>query len=285
MKILLTGASGFVATTLIPKLAAAGHDVYGLVHKNRSTSSYVTNIKLDDLNRHTFDAVINLAGANIGAKRWTPRRKKELIDSRVAFTRHLKSALQEIPPIWLNASAVGYYGFDSEQRFCEDTPPNDGFTHELCAMWEQEVLTAMAARTVIFRLGVVLGNGGVLDKMKLPYKMGLGSKIGDGEQFFPWIHIEDVCHFIEHALKDERYQGSINLVSPEIVTQEQFSRALAKSYNRPHLLKTPAFALELAFGEMGGLVTKGQHVLPKALSDLEFEFRYSKLSDALNSLS
>lgn len=285
MKILLTGASGFIATTLIPKLSTAGHEVYALVHKNKSIPSYASMLQMDDLKNHSFDAVINLAGANIGAKRWTEKRKRELIDSRASFTRQLRESLHQIPGIWLNASAVGYYGYDTECTFSEDTPPNSGFTHDLCAMWEHEAIDAGAKRTVIFRLGVVLGSGGVLDKMKLPYKLGLGSKIGNGQQFFPWVHIEDVCRAMESALTDDRYHGAINLVSPDIVTQEQFSKALAESYKRPHLLRTPACVLDLALGEMGSLVTQGQKVSPDALRALGFNFQYKQLTGALNSLA
>lgn len=287
MKILVTGANGFVGSYLMPKLAQDGHVLCALVHRHTSSiAEYVTKLTLDDLkaSNETFDAIINLAGANIGAKRWTKDRKNLLRTSRIDFTKRLIEALPNIPSIWLNASAVGYYGNDDHKAFTEDTPANTGFTHTLCEDWENVALSANADRTVIFRLGVVLGKGGVLDKMLLPYKLGLGSKIGSGRQFFPWIHVNDVCSFIQSALGDDSFHGTYNLVSPDVTDQAYFSKSLAQALNRPHVLWTPACALEMALGEMGTLITKGQKVIPQRLTARHFQFQYPELNHALNAV-
>lgn len=288
MKVLITGANGFVATNLYPVLTAAGHEVFALVHKHQgSIPSYVPKLQLDEIGEQYFDAIVNLAGAGIADKRWTAERKKELMDSRVGLTESLLNQLTTKPRVLLNASAVGYYGFDRSKTFTETTVANPGFTHQLCSAWEYTAkkFEAFDTRVVIFRLGVVLGDGGALGKMKWPYKFGFGSKIGDGQQYFPWIHVHDVCRFICTALEDEQYQGPYNLVAPEVVTQETFSRTYAKVLGRPHLLTTPAWVLDKALGDMGELLTRGQKVIPQKLQDQAFKFDYPTLKPALKSVT
>lgn len=287
MKVLVTGANGFIASNLYPLLTAAGHESYALVHKHQnSIPRYVQTLRMDDLSEHYFDVVINLAGANIAAKRWTAKRQRELFDSRIQFTRNLFNALKHKPSVLLNASAVGFYGFDEYKTFLEDTPPNGGFTHHLCSAWEQEAhhFEDAGVRTAIFRLGVVLGHGGALAKMQWPFKLGLGGKIGSGKQFFPWVHIHDVCRFILTAMQNEQYQGTYNLVSPQAITQAEFAKAYGKALNRPTVLPTPTLVLEKLLGDMSQLLTKGQHVVPQALIDQNFEFEYRNIDDALKSL-
>lgn len=288
MKILVTGANGFVARNLYPILAAAGYQIYALVHKHKDAiPNYVQSLHLDDLDKYIFDAVINLAGANIASKRWTTQRQQELFDSRVKFTHMLFNQLKQRPKVLLNASAVGFYGFDEDKIFTEQSTPNTGFTHDLCAAWENEAerFENDGVRTVIFRLGVVLGDGGALAKMKWAYLFGMGGKISTGKQFFPWIHIHDVCRFLLTALKDERYQGKYNLVAPHIVTQAEFATCYGQALNRPTLFTTPAFILKAVFGEMSDLLIQGQNVAPKALLDMNFEFEYAHLDAALKSLT
>ena len=288
MKVLVTGANGFIASNLYPLLTAAGHKAYGLVHKHQNAiPKYVETVKLDDLHYHSFDVVINLAGANIAAKPWSAKRQQELFDSRVQFTHKLFRALKNKPRILLNASAVGYYGFDDYKTFLEDTPPNGGFTHHLCSAWEKEALNfqAVGVRTTIFRLGVVLGQGGALAKMKWPFKLGLGGKIGHGKQYFPWIHIHDVCRFILSAIENEEYQGTYNLVAPQAITQFQFAQAYGKALNRPTMIPTPEFILQKLLGDMSQLLTKGQHVVPQALMTQNFQFEYKTIDAALTSLT
>ena len=288
MKVLITGANGFVATNLFPTLTAAGFEVSALVHKHQgSIPSYVQKLKLDDISDHYFDAIVNLAGAGIADKRWTAERQKELFDSRVGFTESLLNKLQTKPKVLLNASAVGYYGFDRSKTFTETTVANPGFTHQLCSSWEYTAkkFQDFGTRVVIFRLGVVLGNGGALAKMKWPYKLGFGSKIGDGQQYFPWIHVHDVCRFIWTALEQEDYQGTYNMVAPEIVNQETFSRTYAEVLHRPHLLTTPAWVLGKARGDMGLLLTRGRKGVPERLQAQGFEFEYPTLKEALKSLN
>ncbi|MBM6550030.1 TIGR01777 family oxidoreductase [Marinomonas ostreistagni] len=288
MKVLITGANGFVATNLYPTLTAAGFEVFALIHKHQgSIPSYVQKLKIDEISDHYFDAIVNLAGAGIADKRWSAERQKELLDSRVGFTESLLNKLKTKPKVLLNASAVGYYGFDRSKTFTETTTANPGFTHQLCSAWEYTAkkFEAFDTRVVIFRLGVVLGHGGALNKMKWPYKLGFGSKIGDGQQYFPWIHVHDVCRFIWTALEQPDYQGIYNLVAPEVVNQETFSRTYAEVLRRPHLLTTPAWVLDKAMGDMGSLLTRGQKVVPMRLEEQGFEFEYPTLKAALKSLT
>lgn len=288
MKVLVTGANGFVASNLYPMLTAAGHQTFALVHKHQNAiPSYVQTLHLDDLGEHFFDVVVNLAGAGIADKRWTPARQKELFDSRVQLTHKLFDKLKHKPNVLLNASAVGYYGFDQYKTFTEDTAPNSGFTHNLCAAWEKEAerFAEAGVRTAIFRLGVVLGDGGALAKMKWAYKFGMGGKIASGKQYFPWVHIHDVCRFILSAMEDDRYEGKYNLVAPHSVTQAEFAKSYGNALKRPTPFTTPAFILETIFGDMSSLLTQGQHVVPKALLDQHFEFEYAQLDGALKSLN
>lgn len=288
MRILVTGANGFIASNLYPLLTAAGYESVALIHKHQSSiPSYVRKITLDELPGENFDVVINLAGANIAAQRWSASRKETLFNSRVSFTKELFSKLTIKPKVLLNASAVGYYGFDSSKTFSEESEPNGGFTHELCAAWEQEAahLQDHGVRTIIFRLGVVLGHGGALAKMKLPFQMGLGGKIATGEQFFPWIHIHDVCRFLVTAIDQESYSGHYNLVAPQTITQGQFATAYADALNRPALFTTPSWLLERIFGEMSCLLTQGQKVIPKALEEASFNFEFPTIEYALKDLT
>ncbi|MBJ7554023.1 TIGR01777 family oxidoreductase [Marinomonas spartinae] len=288
MKILVSGATGFIGRSLIPTLQKAGHQVYALV---RQTDSRLDK-SIQQFTVHTLkeldepmDAFINLAGEGIADKPWTEKRKKSLFDSRVTLTKKIQQALKYCPKIVISMSAVGLYGSDSNQTYHEESPlPQDGFAHEICQAWEKAAIdfATHGARLVIFRLGVVLGpNGGALDKMRPAYLFGLGGKIGNGNQWFAWIHIDDVIKAINQALSDEKMQGAYNLVAPDIIQQKTFAKSFAASLNRPAVFPLPAFILELALGDMASLLTKGPKILPTRLTNEGVEFTYPAIDGAL----
>ncbi|SBS33953.1 Epimerase family protein [Marinomonas spartinae] len=288
MKILVSGATGFIGRSLIPALQKAGHQVYALVRKtdsrlDKSIPQFTINT-LAELSE-PMDVLINLAGEGIADKPWSKKRKQILFDSRVKLTKQIQQALKHCPKLIISMSAVGLYGSDSNQTYHEETTlPTDGFAHEICQAWEEAAhdFATHGARLVIFRLGVVLGpNGGALDKMRPAYLFGLGGKIGRGNQWFSWVHIDDVIKAINQALSDEKMQGAYNLVAPELIQQKTFAKSFATSLNRPAIFPLPAFILELTLGDMASLLTKGPKILPTRLTNEGFEFAYPTIDSAL----
>ena len=193
-----------------------------------------------------------------------------------------------MPKIFISASAIGYYGSHSDEILTETSKPNKEFTHELCKKWEQEALNAedLKIRTCITRLGVVLGKGeGTLKKMEPPFKLGLGGKIGSGEQYFSWVHINDVISAFEHLINNKKLSGIFNLSSPNAITNSNFTKALGTALNRLTIFPMPSFAVKTMFGEMGEtLLLNGQRVFPKKLLDSGFKFNFEKIDEALKNI-
>jgi uncharacterized protein (TIGR01777 family) len=286
MKILLSGATGFIGRSLLKKLLTANHRIYALVRQvdNRLDVSInqLTLASLSVLNEQ-FDVIINLAGENIASQPWTKKRKQTLLNSRVELTNNIKSALKYPPKLLISMSAVGYYGVARQGVFYENTPPKEGFSHDLCAAWEASA-TAFSqdqTRVVIFRLGVVLGDGGALSKMRTPFLFGLGGAIAGGKQWFSWIHIDDVVKAILTAIDDQTYSGAYNLVAPQLIEQGHFAKSYAASLNRPAALPTPKCLLKLLFGEMACLLTEGAKIAPQKLEKQGFAFSYINIDEAL----
>ena len=231
-----------------------------------------------------LDALINLAGEAID-QRWTQERKKKFRRSRVDLSRHLAEAVdRDGVPVWLNASAVGFYGDRGDELLTESSAPGSGYLSELTQEWE-EVAVAESARVVHLRTGVVLGKDGrAWQKMAPIFRLGLGGKFGDGQQFMPWIHLEDEIGGILHAL-DQELSGPLNLVGEESVRNVEFTRTLADVLRRPAVLPAPAFALKLALGEFAkeGLLAS-MRVQPAALSLSAYQFRFPTLRSALADL-
>lgn len=293
MNILITGASGFVGKALTTFLAGKNMRVIGLT-RNKATLVHSQCKAIESLteidNADEIDAIINLAGAPID-KRWSAKYKRTLINSRVNTTKALYELVKRLkhkPKTILSASAIGYYGNNnSAVELTEDSPFQAGFTHDLCAAWEQEALKLkeFGCNIAVLRLGVVLGNGGMLKKVLLPFKLGLGGVIGTGAQCFSWVHIDDVINAIWFLLNAQNLSTAYNLTAPNGVTNKQWTKALAKALNRPAFLPMPVFVVRLLFGEMGeNLLLGGQNVVPAQLQKQGFQFKYAGLQSALNDI-
>ena len=292
MNILITGGTGFVGTYLTKYLLGKNHVVTILTRDKSKVAASVNAI--EDISEikpsQKIDAIINLAGSSIN-KRWSESYKQELIDSRVRVTKKVISLIKNLkqkPKVLISASAIGYYGSQDARIIDENSAVTDEFTHHLCQKWENEALKAkeLGVRVCITRLGVVLGeNGGALKQMLPPFKMGLGGKIGSGQQYFSWVHIDDVISVFDFLINDQKQSGVFNLTSPNPVTNNEFTKALASSLGRPAIFPMPKCAVKLIFGEMGEtLLLKGQRVVPSHLEKVGFDFKFPKINQALGEI-
>lgn len=292
-RILVTGGTGFIGQALCPLLLSKG---YSLTVLSRQPEGQVQAVcgrveALSDLKalkgHNGYDAVINLAGEGIADKRWSESRKQALLDSRVGLTRKLVNVIKswkEQPEVFVSGSAVGFYGNQGSNPVTEETAPVDEFTHRMCRDWEKEALAIHSedTRVCLSRTGLVVGpGGGFLKRMLLPFKLGLGGRIGDGHQFMPWVHREDVVSALIWMLENHKASGAYNVVSPAPVTNREFTKELARTLHRPAVFPVPSTVLRVALGEMAGLLLTGQKALPKKLADEGFEFRYKDLGSAL----
>ena len=297
MKFLITGGTGLIGSELVKRFSRGGNKIT-VLSRNPSRAAEklgqdVTIVK--DLGAATgsgrFDVVINLAGEPIVGRRWSEKRKKQLWDSRVTLTEQLVqgiSASGKRPSVLVSGSAIGYYGDCGDRTIDENSPAADDFGARLCQAWEEAAVAAEQAdiRTCRIRTGLVLsGKGGMLGQMLLPFKFGLGSRLGSGNQWMSWIHIDDQLAAIESMVADDSMQGAYNLTAPAPVTNREFTRTLARVVRRPAFLVTPAFAIKAALGESAHLLLGGQKVLPGRLSEQGFSFRYADLNAALESLA
>ncbi len=292
-RILITGGTGFIGQQLCQSLLADGARLTVLSRQDPVTVKSLcgrveTTNSLENLRGHPgFDAVINLAGEGIAEKRWSQSRKQALVDSRVALTRKLAEIIrswEQKPEVLVSGSAVGFYGDQGSARVNEGTSPNDEFTHRMCAHWENEALALEedGVRICLSRTGLVVGpDGGFLQKMLLPFRLGLGGRLGDGQQYMPWIHRTDVVNALLWMLREPQASGPYNVVSPAPATNRDFTRTLAGVLHRPALLPAPSFALRLAMGEMSRLLLTGQKAVPDRLTEAGFSFRFSELEPAL----
>jgi uncharacterized protein (TIGR01777 family) len=292
-KILVTGVSGPIGTALLPSLRAGGSSVMRLIRgpaKGEEQISWNPAAPLDPRVVSGFDAVINLAGETIFG-RWTSSKKKEIRDSRIVGTHTLSTALaqaEEKPRVFVSGSAIGYYGNRGDELLNEHSAVGSGFLAEVAQEWEEATMPAVQAdiRTVHIRTGIVLSpKGGALGAMLLPFKMGVGGRIGDGRQWMSWVDVRDMVGGIHHILKNDLIQGPVNMVAPKPVTNAEFSKTLASVLNRPAILPVPAFAVKAVFGEMGdALLLGGQKVEPSTLISSGYPFRYRDLRASLEAL-
>ena len=291
--ILLTGASGLIGSALCGALEAAGYKVYPLA-RNQSTApfSYSEETCRVQLNSDIpLFAVINLAGPNISDGRWTTARKKYLLHSRINLTQALASGIAELPckpDIFLSASAIGYYGLTGENTVDENSAAGTDFLAEIGTRWEQSTRPAELAgiNTLHLRFGVVLSaSGGMLKKLLLPFKLGLGGKIGNGRQYLSWISVEDVQQIVLHLLQTNPPAGAINLVAEEPVTNQEFSQQLGHALNRPAVLPMPAPVAKLLFGEMGETLLLGSSRVKSIKHDsLGITLRHPTIDKALQDI-
>lgn len=291
MKVLIAGASGLVGSALIPALEAAGAEVTRLVRTSAGAGEIEwqpNSAELDPAKLEDFDAIINLAGENIAGGRWTDDRKRKIRDSRVNGTHLLSEAIAKLkkrPSVFVCASATGIYGDRDDETLDEQSELGGGFLAGVCRDWEQATGPAIQAgvRTVNLRFGPILAReGGMLAKLLTPFKMGMGGKVGSGKQYISWVAIEDAVGAIKTALSDESVRGPLNVVSPNPVTNEVFTKTLGHVLDRPTALAIPAFAAKLAFGEMADeMLLVSQRVLPKKLTDAGYEFQQPELEGAL----
>lgn len=296
MDILITGGTGSIGRVLCRELQENGHHLTVLSRKPEKVKSIcgegVTAIStLDDLSATArFDAVVNLAGEIVIGPYWTENRKKILWDSRVTVTEQLVKFIGRAefkPKVLISTSAVGYYGNGRNEIINEDSPGSGGYAHKLCDGWEKAAakVKELGVRLCIVRFGLVLmTHGGMLKSMLPSFRLGMGARIGDGDQWMPWIHYADLVSIIEFLLDHSELSGMFNGVSPNPVTNREFTASLAKQLKRPAFLFVPAFLLKVAMGEMGQLLLEGQRAMPKHLQDAGFEFRYPSLDAALTEI-
>ena len=298
MNILIAGASGFIGTALVNHLSQ-NHKITVVGRTLEKLESIFSNdiglIKWDNLTFHDakqYELIINLSGSSIGAKRWSPKVKKELIESRAGTNQQLVEWLLEhhAKPRFFCANAIGIYGAEdlSRDSFDEKSPlpaVSDDFLQHIGLLWEQSLNSAIEAGIAVttLRFGVALKQGqGMLKKLELPFRLGLGSVLGLGHQALSWVHFRDLINAIDFLITHQEVTGPVNITSPCPVTQEEFAQALAKALRRPLVLKTPGFVIRTLFGEMGDyLLLKGQRVFPMRLNELGFKFTYPKIESAL----
>ncbi len=298
---LITGGSGFIGQALCRRWLAQGHQIWAytrdpnklrkLFRESVEAEQLVPFHEWQDVKSDTvFDAAVNLAGAGIADKRWSAQRKRQLVESRVHTTRDLVKTIKGLDqpvPILISGSATGYYGHKADFDVVEETTPIKGFSWSLCERWEQMALHAQSddTRVCILRLGVVLGaSGGLFQKMKLPYSLGLGGPMGDGQHWFSWIHLDDVLGIIDHLMKHKDLSGVFNAVSPEPLRQADFSKQLAGAFRRRDPFRIPDWGLKLLLGELAELLLSSQRAFPERLRGAGYEFKYRQLGPALEDL-
>ena len=295
MKVLITGGSGFVGQRLCKALVEAGHIPLVVSRtpdkaRGRLPEQALVRESVADFAEQAPSAIVNLAGEPIAEGRWTDKKKAELLRSRIDVTREivgLCARMEEPPAVLVSASAVGYYGNQGSREVTEQTTPHDEFAHRLCRDWEAEAVKAKdhGVRVAILRIGLVLdAGGGMLAKTTPLFKLGLGGKLGDGKQYMPWVHRDDIVAMILFLIEREDLSGPFNASAPNPVTNAEFTRALGQALNRPAVLPAPALALKLAFGEMSRLLLTGAKMRPKRFEEAGFSFRYERLDEALDAI-
>ncbi len=304
MKIVITGATGFVGTKLVERLHALGDRPVVLARNPQKASNLFPAAKFPNVEVVGYDpfklgewaqaisgsdAVVNLAGEPLAGVRWTDKRKQEILDSRVLTTQVLVEAIAKASPrptVLISGSAIGCYGTSLDKSFDEYSYIGNDFLANICKQWEAaaDPVTDMGLRLVKLRTGIVLGMGGAIAKMLPIFQVGGGGKIGSGKQWFSWIHRDDLVELIIFALTNQQVSGALNGTAPQPVTNEEFTIAFAKALKRPAFLPVPAAALILVFGEGATVLLDGQKVLPKKAELNQFNFKYANINTALGQI-
>ncbi|KZE65601.1 epimerase [Fictibacillus phosphorivorans] len=294
--ILVSGGTGFIGKH-ITQLLQSTYKIFILTRKdnkppqtNVSYIEWLTPHSTPEKELPKIDAVINLAGESING-RWTDDKKQAILNSRLKATESLLDLVKKLPEppsVWVNASAIGYYGTSETEVFTENTE-NHGidFLAEVVKAWETKAKGAetLGSRTIFTRFGLVLGkDGGVLPQLSLPYRFFAGGTVGSGEQWVSWVHIEDLAKLIKETIENEQYSGPVNVTAPNPVTMKEFGQVIGDVMHRPHWLPAPSIAFRFLFGEMSMLILKGQQVLPDKALNNGFQFSYPHLKGALHDL-
>ncbi len=299
MKVLVTGATGFIGKKIVHALAREGHQIVVLSRNAENAkgkfaapvTAFSWNPTEEKAPAAAFDgveAVISLAGEGIAEKRWTEKQKKAIHDSRVLGTRHLAETLRGLGKtlkVFVSSSAIGLYGDRGDEQLPESAAPGTDFLADVCADWEKAASEVPAERTVLVRTGIVLGReGGMLKKVLPIFKTGLAGPLGNGRQYMSWIHVDDIVGIFLHAFKNAAVKGAINGAAPAPVTNAEFTKALGHALSRPAFLPAPAFALKLALGELSVLLLGSQKVVPDKTLKTGYSFLYPGLDEALSNL-
>ncbi len=296
MKVAITGSTGFVGSRLVQQLQAKGHQPLILTRNKTSATRTFPNLEIVAYTPTESgswqeaitgcDAVVHLAGEPIAESRWTPKHKQEILDSRKLSTQKIVEAIAKANPkprVLVNASAIGYYGTSETATFDENSPSGNDFLSEVCRTWETEAQKVKYAdvRLVILRFGIILGNGGALAKMIPPFQLFAGGPLGTGNQWFSWIHRDDLVNLIIEAVTRDDMEGIFNATAPNPVRMSEFCHALGETLHRPSWLPVPSFALEALLGEGAKVVLEGQQVVPKRTTSYGFNYQYPTVKEAL----
>jgi|SRR4028119_35086 uncharacterized protein (TIGR01777 family) len=299
MKVAITGATGFVGSRLVERLQEEGHQPLILTRNRAAAEGAFPTLEIMAYTPTesgawqkaiaNCDAVVHLAGEPIAESRWTPKQKQEILDSRKLSTQKIVEAIAQTnpkPSVLVNASAIGYYGTSETATFDENSPAGNDFLTEVCQAWEAEAQKVKDAgvRLVILRLGIVLGNGGALAKMIPPFKLFAGGPLGTGNQWFSWIHRDDLVNLILFALTRSDIEGVLNATAPNPVRMSELCQTLGETLNRPSWLPVPSFVPEALLGEGAKVVLEGQQVLPKRTISKGFEYQYPTAKEALREI-
>ncbi|MEY2638096.1 MAG: hypothetical protein RLZ80_227 [Actinomycetota bacterium] len=290
-RIAITGASGLIGTALVGKLKSDGYTVQRLVRRPTVSPEEIfwnpaqSEIDLDSL--AGVDAVIHLAGAGVGDKRWTKKYKSEILNSRLLGTTTIANAVSQVKPkVFISSSAIGWYGETGNRAVIESDRGGDDFLAAVCREWEAAADLAGDVRTVKIRTGLVLDpTGGALGRMLPLFRFGLGGKLGNGKQWWSWITLHDHLRAIEFLMENNQISGAVNLTSPNPVTNQEFTSALARALRRPALFPAPAFALKAALGGFSTEILGSKKVLPGVLQDAGFNFDFPHIGPALDALA
>ncbi len=301
MRVLIAGGTGLIGTALVKSLRDDGNEVITLTRSpEQATNRVSSGVQLERWDGRTaegwgplveeVDAIVNLAGEGIADGRWTAARKRRIRESRVEAGQALVAAVADAtskPDVLIQSSAVGFYGPCADEILTEEAAAGSDFLAEVCFEWEASTADVedMGVRRPVIRTGVVLsGEGGAFPRMSLPFRLFAGGPLGSGNQYFPWIHIDDEVAAIRLLLSSETAFGPYNLTAPEPLRNRDFVRLLGRAMRRPALIPTPSFALKMIFGEMSTVLLDGQRAVPSRLQRAGFEYLFSGIEDALNDL-